>query len=281
MEAIFPVCDASGPQLKRNPLGRIPKMLASNIRLLLAASYGILLLWRTLAEGHIPEYWWIIIAVYFVSIQLTRTAETVWQWWQTRRVIRLYRSLDPSTQDAEFGRLWSASARHAIRELVDTEGRVEVDGAVERYPFARSVKVLARVGFWGSIIGGLLLYSVLILFSRRLSEPLAWGLWAIGTAALLASRILMRRLVYLESTLELTRFRIGEVLKDGSRCTVSWATPLYLRYRRWPRRLELVAPERKQIVRLDFDRIGIDRAVRLAVEYGGFGDLMRPKGDAA
>jgi hypothetical protein len=255
-------------------------VLASNLRVLLAVCYIVLLVWRTVVEGHLPEYWWIVLIVYFVSVQLTRWGEAFSQWFWVRRVVQLYRLLEPATREATLRRMWMAGASQRIRELVEAEGEAEIEGVVERYPFARGTKLAAVFMFWSAIGIAAILYSLLVL-RPKLPSALAWGAWALGSISILSAGVLRRRMKHLESTLELSRYGIAEVEADGTRRTLRWKGSLLLRYRRWPKRLELSSPGHAETIHLDFNRVAVDRAVRLTLEYGGFGDLKASEGDAA
>jgi hypothetical protein len=255
-------------------------MLASDIRVLLAICYIVLVTWRSLAEGHTPDYWWIILIAYIVSVRLTAVGDFLVQWWRVRRVVQLYRLLDPTDREAALHRMWMAGASHRLRELVEAEGVAEVQGAVERYPFARGAKIAALAAFWIAIGVGGTLYCCLIILPRLL-PPIAWGVWALGSVCIVLAGFLRRRMRRLESTLEVNQYGITEVEANGTRHTIRWKGPLLLRYRRWPQRFELSSPGQPETIALDFERVAVDRAFRLTLEYGGF-DLPRAsKGDAA
>jgi hypothetical protein len=253
---------------------------ASDIRLVLAGSYLLLLLWRSRVEGHIPEYWWIVIIVYFVSMQLTRWGETFVQRWRLRRTVRSFSMLDPSAKEAALKRLWSSSARYQLTELIRDEGEPEIGEAIERYPFTRSAKVLGIIAFWMGTALASALFAALVLVPQPLSSALGWVVWGVAAAIAIIAGVLRRRMHFLESILEVSRFGLAEVDADGTRRTIGWTAPLILRYRKWPQRFELSISGRRDMIRLDFDRAGIDRAFRLTLEYGGFPEI-RPKGDAA
>ena len=170
-----------------------------------------------------------------------------------------------------------AGTRRALRDLVAAEGEADTGGMVESYPFARRAKVSALVLFWSAIGLTLVSYSLLI-FVRGLPLFVASLLWVFGTSTTLAAGTLRYRIQYMESLLENTRFGITEVETDGTRKTIPWSGPLLLRYRRWPKRLELTSPGRPERIRLDFERLAIDRAVGLTLEYGGFKELAAEKG---
>jgi len=255
-------------------------VLASNIRIALAVAYLVLLVWRSRVEGHIPEYWWIVIAVYFLSIQATRWAESLWNWWQLRQTVRSFGMLEPAAKEAALTRLWSASARHHLAELVKDEGEPEIGDSIERYPFTRSARRETTVAFW--VMAGLsaILFGALIAWPHRVAAGFGWFAWTLAGGGTVTAAILRHRMHFLESTLEVSRFGLAQVDGEGTRRVISWTAPLVLRYRRWPQRFEVGVIGRRDLIRLDFDRVGIDRAFRLTVEYGGFPDVLI-KGDAA
>jgi hypothetical protein len=134
-------------------------------------------------------------------------------------------------------------------------------------------------GFWIVAISATVIFGLLI-FSPRIPSALGWLGWAGAVVCAVTAGVLRQRLHFLESVLEVSRFGLAEVHPDGVRRTILWTAPLVLRYRRWPKRFELGISGRRDTIRLDFDRAGVDRAFRLTVEYGGFPDILS-KGDAA
>lgn len=79
-----------------------------------------------------------------------------------------------------------------------------------------------------------------------------------------------QRARYMETMLEVGPFTIAEVHPSGERRVFRWGDPLLLRGRARLRRLELSAAGRPDYIALDYERVGIDRAVRLVLERGGF-----------
>ena len=255
-------------------------MLASNLRIVLALSYIGLLFWRSRVDGHIPEYWWIVIGVYFISVRLTYWGEEAWERWRMRRVVRSYSMLDPVAKDAALKALWSTSPRYHLGELVKEEGQAEIGDVVERYPFSRSAKVQSISAFWVTSALATIVFAILILLPESLPQVGGWIVWAGAALLAIAAGILRTRMRFLDSVLEVSRFGLTEVDTTGGRRTILWTAPLLLRYRKWPKRFELSVSGRHDMIRLDFDRVGIDRAFRLTLDYGGFPDLSS-QGDAA
>src|SRR5712671_3836449 len=192
-------------------------VLASNIRIALAVAYLVLLVWRSRVEGHIPEYWWIVIAVYFLSIQATRWAESLWNWWQLRQTVRSFGMLEPAAKEAALTRLWSASARHHLAELVKDEGEPEIGDSIERYPFTRSARRETTVAFW--VMAGLsaILFGALIAWPHRVAAGFGWFAWTLAGGGTVTAAILRHRMHFLESTLEVSRFGLAQVDGEGTR----------------------------------------------------------------
>ena len=255
-------------------------MLASNIRVVLAISYVLLLAWRSRVEGHIPEYWWIVIGIYFLSVQLTRWGETLWERWQLQRAVRSLRMLDPAAKDVALKRMWSSSARYELGELIKDEGEPETGDPIERYPFTRSAKVQSTVAFWLLAASATTVFAALVIVPQRFAAAFGWLGWVVAVICAIGAGVLRRRLSFLDSVLEVSRFGLAQVDSDGTRHAILWTAPLLLQYHRWPKRFELKVRGRRDTIRLDFDRAGIDRAFRLTLDYGGFPDVTKT-GDAA
>jgi hypothetical protein len=253
----------------------------SDIRLFLAISYAVLLFWRGRIEGGVPAYWWMVILGYFLLIQLTHWSEAVYRRWQVRRVVHMYRAMDPVTQRMEIQRIWMAGARFQLRRLLEAEGAADTSSLAESYPFAVGAKRAVGVIFWVTATAAALCLGALVVGPRRVPAHWGWPLWALATALIFVAAALRIRTRHLESMLELTPYAISETWPDGARRTIRWGGPLLLRYRRWLRRLELSVPGQATVICLDLDRIGIDRAVRLTLEYGRFQVPANTEGDAA
>lgn len=240
-----------------------------DLRSVLFLTYLALFLWRVFSGRGLDD-WWRYVLVFGLLNYALYFAQRVHLWRQRRLVVRTVRAMDPRDAEALLSRRWLAGQRRALADEVAAEGEVETDGMVERYPFARGAVRAIHAGFWIAVGVGLALCALLVLDARRLSPTLAWSIWGLATASGFVAAFARRMIRRTETVLELSRYSIAEVAPDGSRLVIRWGMPLVLRARRRLRRLELGVEGRPGWIGLDFDRVGIDRAVRLVLRYGGF-----------
>ncbi|NUO64830.1 MAG: hypothetical protein HOQ34_14775 [Gemmatimonadaceae bacterium] len=240
-----------------------------DLRSVLFLTYVALLLWR-IFSGRGLDDWWRYVLVFGLLNYALYFSERVYLWRQRRRLVHAVRAMDPRDAEALLGRHWLAGQRRVLADEVAAEGVVETDGWVERYPFARGARRAIHASFWASVGIGLALCAVLVLDAHRVTPAVAWSIWGLATASGFVAAFARRMIRRTETVLELSRFSIAEVAPDGSRRVIRWGAPLVLRARRGLRRLELSVAGRPGCIALDFDRVGIDRAVRLVLRYGGF-----------
>jgi len=158
--------------------------------------------------------------------------------------------------------------RTQVERVLARDGSDERSGDIEQFPFPLSLRRQATVLYWmmWAVALGLLVASALStesLFSRILGVALA------GICALVA-RWASKREVLLQSVLEITPFRISELLPDGVIRTLSWNNYLELRNEPARSRFVISAGQRDEGIPLDYRRMGFTRLVDRVRTYGKF-----------
>ena len=243
----------------------------SNLRIVLLLTYLAALFWPSggVSRG-VPDDWWLYLVSYSVLSTALYFAERLHGWWQWRRAVQRMRSLDPAVRDARFARMWLSGVRRQLASRVRDEGEVEVVDGLERFPFARGAQRAVATGFWTCAAIGVALQVVLIAGVPHVRRPVGWVMLVIGTLFTVAAAWTRVRLRHMETVLEVSLFAIAEVQPNGVRRSYRWADPLLLRGRPHLRRLELSMEREPGYISLDYDRVGIDRAVQIVLERGGF-----------
>jgi hypothetical protein len=243
-------------------------MSFSDLRLAIYIAYVVLMVWR-IGAG-MGEGWWLYVAGFTILIQATRGIERGMQEARVRRRVAYLRALDPADAEARLNRMWSASARRALSELLRDEGAIESDGAAERFPFPRSVRRDASILFWVLAAAAVSAFAALALVSQ-LRQWIGWVVWIAGAALAVGAGWARRESRALTSVLEVSRFGVTEIADDGTRRALRWTQPLLLRNRPKKRRLDLYSTARPDSpISLDYRRLGFERLLRSIVEYGGF-----------
>ena len=243
--------------------------MIGDIRVGLSLVYGALVIWRGRATGGTPDNWWMYIAV-FAALNFGLTlASRLGVWWQGRMAVQKYRAMGPARQALALKAISSLPRGRQFAERVRLEGQPDIGQAVERYPFARGARVAALTAFITAIALGAALLGGLVLRAHSLAPVTAWTMWIAGCVAAVLAAWARRRLKHTESVLEISAFSIAEAGPEGKRM-LRWGGPLLLSARpRW-RRLELRVPGQREYIALDYDRVGIDRALQLVLHFGGF-----------
>lgn len=238
---------------------------------MLALSYVVVLFWRSggVSRG-VPEDWWLYLFSYTLLGLALSVAERIHVWWQWRGAVQRMRSLDPADRDVRLGRMWLSGMRRRLAARVRDEGEVEVVNGLERFPFARGARREMAAIFWASAVIGVGLQVAPIVGVLHVSRAVGWVMLGIGTVFTVGAAWARQRTRHMETTLELNSFTIAEVGANGERRVFRWGDPLTLRGRPRLRRLELTVEGRRDYIALDYARVGIDRAVRIVLERGGF-----------
>lgn len=243
----------------------------ADLRVALVLCYVALLLWRSGFGGRDAlEDWWLYMLGFAVIQFLLSVSGRVHEWWEWRRAVQALRALGPAERDARLSRLWLSGARRQLDTLVRAEGDVESDGIVERFPFARGPQRAMSAVFWAAAAMSLVILLALMTKLVGTTGVLGWGLFVIAICLAVIAAWARQRLSYMESILEIGPFLVVLIHSDGTRRTIRWSDSLLLRGRPRLRRLELSAAGRPGFVALDYDRVGIDRALALVLERGGF-----------
>jgi hypothetical protein len=215
-----------------------------------------------------PNTWLYLIAVNVLS-QLSYLGEAGLRRWQDRQAIRGVLSMDPVARQIFIDHVWLRPVRKKLEDSVTKAGDVQVDGLVERYPFPAGDRRLAARVFWA-------LMGVALLIAAATSGLLSFSLlvrWSLVSVAALLGVLLWRvklREAHLATVLEITPYSIAEVSPGGSRRSMHWNQGLRLKNQSRLGRLVLSTTEGREHLKIDYDRIGIDRALRRILEYGGF-----------
>jgi hypothetical protein len=207
----------------------------------------------------------IIFALFGALVALV----ALWAAWRVRRVVHRLRSLGPDDRDEVLGQHIAPEARDFYAKRLAAEGSVEVDGAVERFPFSPVDRREAFALFWGAAA----IATITLAVAHGVGGVhVGWRRLALaaGMLAVLTMPVLSRRSYRLASIIELTPFAIIEVRADGRRRWLYWRQPLTLQNRRWLRRVDLAPQGSRDNIPLHYARVGFDRLIAIVLERGGF-----------
>jgi len=189
-------------------------------------------------------------------------AQTFWGLvWKLRHAAaderaKLMDELEPSTLRAQ------------VERVLARDGSDERSGDIEQFPFPQGLRRQATLLYWSmwALALGLLAASA---FS---AAPLVFRVFGIVIAAICALMALWasKREVLLQSVVEITPFRISELLPDGVIRTLSWNNYLELRNEPARSRLVLSAGPTDEGIPLDYRRMGFTRLVDRVRTYGRF-----------
>lgn len=158
--------------------------------------------------------------------------------------------------------------RAQVERILSRDGSDERSGDIEQFPFPLSLRRQAAVLYWmmWALAVGLLAASALS------SASLVFRVLGVALAAIcaLVARWASKREVLLQSVVEITPFRISELLPDGVIRTLSWNNYLELRNEPARSRFVLSAGRTDEGIPLDYRRMGFTRLVDRVRTYGKF-----------
>ncbi len=161
-----------------------------------------------------------------------------------------------------------AMLRANVERVLARDGSDERLGDVEQFPFPLGLRRQATLLYWimWALALGLLTASALSEaspFARILAVALA-------TLCALVARWASHREVLLQSVVEITPFRISELLPNGTIRTLSWNNYVELRNEPAMSRWVVSAGLADEGIPLDYRRMGFSRLVDRARTYGRF-----------
>ena len=211
-------------------------------------------------------YWWI---GGFALMQLTYVLEPLGVWWALRREVKAYLSMDPEVREHLVSRVWLSVTRQYLRDQIAQEVDVEFKHGVELYPFPRMDRRLVIRVYWAvALVAAALLTSALRLVA--LPSAIRVMLVSVGCVLVLFLGYLRWREGRLLTTLEITPFAIAESRANGARRIISFNQPLELRNRPWLGRIELRTRGTREVIAIDYARVGFQRALDQVLTLGGF-----------
>lgn len=239
-----------------------------DVRFAVSLTFLIFWLWRFRnADDRFVQYVVIMISIRLAFAALFRFRTFL----RERQALRYMRGLDLAEQDRLIDRSWLSVTRQFYREAREADGTPEKEGNVERFPFGRSDRRHNRIAFWVLVPVVLAIYVVAFALGS-LPRGLAWGLWVAATLLMLVLAWLRARDRHLCTVLEVSPFALTEIAEDGSRRTVQWSQPIWVRNRPRLGRVELGVGGHPEYIALDYSRLGIIRIVDLVAEYAGLKD---------
>ena len=245
--------------------------MIADLRVALSVCYIALLLWRTdVATRGIPDNWWLYVLGFAVLSFALSGIERLAAWWQWRTAVRAIRALSPDQRRAHLQRIWLSGTRQQLTGLVDAEGTVATEGAIERFPFARGARRAILSVFWIAAGGSALLQVTVIARAAHTSSFLAWSLFAVSIVLALIAAWTRHRGQHMQTILEVGPFAVAELRADGTRRIIRWSQPLMLRARPRLRRLELSVMGQTDFIAIHYDRVGVLRALELILHRGRF-----------
>lgn len=215
-----------------------------------------------------PNTWLYLIAVNVLS-QVSYVAEAGVRRWQDRQAIRGVLSMDPVARQVFLDHVWLGSVRRKLEESIAEAGDVQVDGVVEQYPFPAGDRRLVTRVFWALMCTALLIAAT-SLGVLAFGPLVRWSLVLLTALLGLLVWVVKRRDAHLATVLEITPYSIAELSPDGSRRSMLWNQGLRLSNHPRLGRLELATVDGRERLKVDYDRIGVERALRRILEYGGF-----------
>lgn len=189
--------------------------------------------------------------------------------WLHSRTSRALREMLPEMRDAFFARLADDDLAVRLRRDLARDLETYQAGEVERFGFAPSLKRQATLAYWLLTV----LVGAAILLTSRISRLPGWlaaGVIIVTVLGFPALLFLMRWRRYLDTWLEISRFRLSEVWPDGSRRTILWNNQLLLLNQPRRHRARVFFGDTNEGIPIHFRRTNSARAIRLVVEYGGF-----------
>ncbi len=243
-------------------------MTFSYIRVAIYLGFVVALFATATPSGVGPNTWLYLLAVN-VLIQLSYLAEAGLRRWHDRQAMRDVLSMDPAARQIFIEHIWLGSVRRKVEESVARAGDVQTEGVVERYPFPAGERCLVTRVFW-ALMSVALLIAAATTGLLSFSPVLSWTLVVLAGVLGLLLWTVKRRDTHLATVLEVSPYTIAEIDPDEKRRSIRWDQALRLRNRPRLGRLELSTADGRERIDIDYDRIGVQRALQRVLEYGGF-----------
>ncbi|MEO8030695.1 MAG: hypothetical protein ABI765_07590 [Gemmatimonadota bacterium] len=228
-----------------------------------------LLLVLTSGPGGISPY----VLHYFLGLHVLNTGSHWLEGELHRRdelhTVREFSRLDPERRELALNSIWSGGARSYLRSKFQGEVEPGVEGTTERFPFPdRERRENSRM-FWRIALFVLVVaLAATGLFSISRSSRLV--LLGLAAPALLFLTKLHRRSQHLRTILSVGPFALTLIDARGREQRLKWNQPLTIVNE--PKRDRFVVRNEggSESVMVDYDRVGLYRALDLIYEYGGF-----------
>lgn len=183
-------------------------------------------------------------------------------------IIRELRAADRETRARMLHDLEPRALRDAVAQVLGRDGSEESDAGVERFPYPEGLRRFIARKYW--ILWGATTLLLLIgafsdawmslrLLSLAVAGACGYGAWKTA-----------RREAGLQSVIEVTPFRVSELLPGGDRTTLLFGRYLELRDEPAKQRMLITGGSDDTGIALDYRRMGFDRLVELVLLHGGF-----------
>ena len=245
-------------------------ILLSDLRLAITLLFAGLICWRTLVDGELPT--WLITGcvICLGLVALLFLLEVGLGRYQAWLSVRSFCAMDPVTRDERLERIWPRALRAELMRRVNSEGTMEIDGMVERFPSLATARRAASLGYWLCVCMLCVTLGLVLRFSSALPAVAAIVAWAVIALLLSVARSLRTRSDRLRALLEISPHGIASVAPGGARVSLRWADALRLTRRAWDARWEIASLESSTVIALDDDRVGAERALQSVLRLGGF-----------
>jgi hypothetical protein len=238
------------------------RKLAIAIAIGLSATMFVLGLYIAHTPGNIA----VVIVVVSLSTWRDRKQRTLWA-----TVWRL-RQASIEDRSSMLATLEPPKLREKVRAILAQDGSNQAERDIERFPFPLGLRRLATRAYWTTWALGLVVLATISTVPDTL-PGLRYFLFAILILCVYAAwRTLQRERSY-DTVIEVTPFRVSELLPDGRTRTLLLRGSLVLHHEPKRKRLRVSPNEHDPGIVLDFRLMGFDRLVDLIVAYGGFREL--------
>ena len=191
-------------------------LLSSDLRLAITLLFAGLICWRTLVDGELPT-WLITGSVIFVGlVAILFLLEVGLGRYQAWLSVRSFCAMDPVTRDERLERIWPRALRAELMRRVNSEGTMEIDGMVERFPSLATARRAASLGYWLCVCMLCVTLGLVLRFSSALPAVAAIVAWAVIALLLSVARSLRARSDRLRAVLEISPHGIASVSPRGS-----------------------------------------------------------------
>ncbi len=197
----------------------------------------------------------------------------VYSEWDRYCAVRILRRLDREQQDLVLSLIDHHGTRATIRTQLDDQPG-EAGALAETFPPHPEVLVVANGVFWVIVAADATLLACAGTFVRTIGSIVAVS---VGGAVLAGATYLAHRWNrLLEPVREISPYGFGETYADGRRRFLPWSAARWIRTRRLPRRLEIIAHDGRGRVSLPFDSVRFYGACERIAAFGPF-DLTTPE----